>query len=88
MKNNKILEVQSKLLKLKLIKTKIYTINFTVVNLKIKDIEYRLKKILQIIFKYHVKNKKIIFISSSNFMKKKIKNLLKSTKHVYLHESH
>lgn len=88
MKNNKILEVQSKLLKLKLIKTRIYTVDFAAINLRIKDIEYRLKKILQIIFKYHVEDKQIIFISSSSFMKKKIKSLLKNTKHLYFHESH
>jgi len=75
---------QNQLLKLKLIKTKIYKKNYTFKNLKIEDIEYRLKKGLQIIHKYHIENKKILFINNSSTIETKIKNLLKNTNHVYI----
>lgn len=77
---------QNKLLKLKLIKTKIYKKNYTFTNLKIEDIEYRLKKGLQIIYRYHVSGKKILFISNSLAIKTKIKILLKNTKHLFVPE--
>lgn len=75
---------QNKLLKLKLIKTKIYKKNHAFKQLKIEDIEHRLKKGLQIIYKYHINNKKILFISSSLVLKTKIKNLFKNIKHLFI----
>ena len=86
MKIKNTIKNQNKLLKLKLIKTKIYKKNYTFTNLKIEDIEYRLKKGLQIIYKYHVSGKKILFISNSLTIKTKIKNLLKNTKHLFVPE--
>lgn len=79
-----IIKNQHQLLKLKLIKTKIYEKNDTFTNLKIEDIEYRLKKGLQIMHKYHVKNKKILFINNSLTIGTKIKKLLKNTKHIFM----
>ena len=87
MKIKNTIKNQNKLLKLKLIKTKIYKKNYTFTNLKIEDIEYRLKKGLQIIYKYHVSGKKILFISNSLAIKTKIKSLLKNTKHLFVPES-
>jgi len=75
---------QNQLLKLKLIKTKIYKKNYIFTNLKIEDIEYRLKKGLQIIHKYHIKNKKILFINNFLTIETKIKNLLKNTNHTFM----
>lgn len=75
---------RNKLLKLKLIKTKIYTKNYTFTNLKIEDIEYRLKKGLHVIYKYHISNKKILFIGNSSNVEAKINNLLKSTNHMFI----
>ena len=75
---------QNKLLKLKLIKTKIYKKNDTFTNLKIEDIEYRLKKGLQIISKYNISDKKILFVGNSSAMETKIKNLLKNTRHMFI----
>lgn len=68
-----------KLLKLKLIKTKTYKKTSILNSFKIEDIEYRLKRSLQIIKKYHIKGKKILFMTS--FSTKKWSNLLKHTKH-------
>ena len=75
---------QNKLLKLKLIKTKIYKKKDTFTNLKIEDIEYRLKKGLQIISKYNISDKKILFVGNSSAMETKIKNLLKNTRHMFI----
>jgi len=75
---------QNQLLKLKLIKTKIYKKNYIFTNLKIENIEYRLKKGLQIIHKYHIKNKKILFINNFLTIETKIKNLLKNTNHTFM----
>ena len=86
MKIKNTIKNQNKLLKLKLIKTKIYKKNYTFTNLKIEDIEYRLKKGLQIIYKYHVSGKKIFFVGNSSAIETKIKNLLKNTKHIFIPE--
>jgi len=75
---------QNKLLKLKLIKTKIYKKKDTFTNLKIEDIEYRLKKGLQIISKYNISDKKILFVGNSSAIETKIKNLLKNTRHMFI----
>lgn len=75
---------KNKLLKLKLIKTKIYKKNYSFTNLKIEDIEYRLKKGLEIIYKYHVNGKKILFVNSSSAIETTLKNLLKNTKHTFI----
>jgi ribosomal protein S2 len=86
MKIKNTIKYQNKLLKLKLIKTKIYKKNYTFTNLKIEDVEYRLKKGLQIIYKYHINGKKILFVGNSSAVETKIKNLLKNTKHLFIAE--
>lgn len=86
MKIKNTIKNQNKLLKLKLIKTKIYKKNYTFTNLKIEDIEYRLKKGLQIIYKYHVSGKKILFVGNSSAVETTMKNLLKNTKHMFIPE--
>lgn len=75
---------ESKLLKLKLIKTKTYKKHYNLKNLKYEDFLYRLKKSLKIIHKYHINNKNIIFISNSTVFEKKIKKIIKQTKHIFI----
>lgn len=69
----------NRLLKLKLIQTKAYKKLYTFNNFKIEDVEHRLKKSLQIIQKYHISGKKILFVNS--FSISKWNSLLKYTKH-------
>lgn len=75
----------TKLLKLKLIKTKIYKKKLIDNHLTIENIEHKLKKFFQVIYKYHVKQKKILFLSLSFIPK--IKSLLKNTRHEFLIEA-
>lgn len=82
MKIKKSVNNKNKLLKLKLIKTKIFIKKFTIDALKIEDIEHRLKKNLQVIYKYHLLQKKILFISSSFITY--FSNLLQFTNHEYI----
>ena len=82
MKINNLTKNAIKLLRLKLIKTKIPKKNFITNYSKVENIEYRLKKVFQIIYKYHMNKKKILFLSS--FFIKKIKSILKNTSHTLL----
>src|SRR6478672_3789437 len=86
MKIVKITKYRSKLVKLKLIKTKIYKKNNHDF-IKIEDIISRLKKALHIIYKYHTNNKRILFVGTPSHLDEKLKNLIKSTKHIYVPES-
>jgi hypothetical protein len=49
--------------------------------------EARLKKVLQIIYKFHIANKKILFIGTPLKLNIQIKQLLKSKKHSFIPES-
>lgn len=86
MKINKIRSYNYKLLKLQLIKTKVYKKKHNSF-IKIEDISNRLKKALHIIYKYHINNKRILFIGTPINIDMKFKKLLKSTKHVLIPES-
>ena len=86
MKLNKINSYKSKLLKLKLIKTKIYKKNHNNF-IKIEDISSRLKKVLHIIYNYHINNKRIIFIGVPIGIISKLSMLLKKTSHTVLPNS-
>lgn len=86
MKINKITKYQSKLVKLKLIKTKIYKKN-DYHFIKIEEIISRLKKALHIIYKYHINNKRILFVGTPIHIEEKLKNLIKNTRHTYIPES-
>lgn len=72
---------KNSLLKLRIITTKIYKKTYLFQNVKVEDIEYRLKKALQLFYKYHKNNKKILFLNSTSEMEVIIKQLLKSTIH-------
>lgn len=86
MKINKIKSYNYKLLKLKLIKTKVYKKNHNNF-IKIEDITNRLKKSLHIIYKYHVNNKKILFIGTPISIDKKFRKVIQNTRHILVPES-
>jgi len=82
----KIIKIRSeyKILKFFFIKKKIYKIsNFE----KIKNIESKLKKAITIMHKYHLKNRRILFISTPIYLNKQIETLIKKTNHAILPES-
>jgi ribosomal protein S2 len=87
MKIKNIIQYKNKLLKLKLIKTKIYKKKDHLINTRIEDIEYRLKKALHVIYKYHINNKRILFIGVPVHTDKETKSLINSTKHTFIPES-
>ena len=87
MKIDKITTYKTKILKLKLIKTKVYKKshnNF----INIEDIYSRIKKALHIIYNYHINNKKILFVGTSmqTYIISKFKKLFYNTKHTIIPE--
>jgi ribosomal protein S2 len=86
MKINRIKSYNYKLVKLKLIKTKVYKKKLDHF-IKIEDISNRLKKALHIIYKYHINNKKILFIGTPVNVDSKFQNMLKNTKHTLIPEA-
>lgn len=86
MKIKRITKQQNKLVKLKLLNKKVYEKKYHLNNINIEDIEYRLKKALHVIYKYHLNNKRILFIGSSLYTDDKLKSLLKNTKHILVPE--
>jgi ribosomal protein S2 len=73
------------LLNLKLIQTKI-TKNSSIDAYKNNKILPRLKKVLQIIYQYTIKNKRILFIGAPLNLEIKFDNILKKTKHIFIPE--
>lgn len=86
MKIDKINLHKNKILKLRLIQTKIYKKNYNNF-IKIEDISSRLKKALQIIYHYHINSKRIVFIGTPINISHKFKQLIKKTKHILIPES-
>jgi ribosomal protein S2 len=72
-----------KLLKLKFIKTKSYKKNYYE-TIKLEKTLFNLKKSFLIIYKYHVKNKKIVFVGFPLVYTKKLNNLIKKTNHFFI----
>jgi ribosomal protein S2 len=87
MKIKKIQHNHSKLLKLKLIKSKILKKDHIIKNLTVESIESRLKKALKIIYSYHINNKKILFVGNSLNINKEIVKLLQNTNHIFIPKS-
>lgn len=87
MKIKKIERKNYKLLNFKLIKSKILKKQHYLNNIKIKDVEFRLKKILHLIYLYHLYNKQILFIGNPLNINNTIKRLLSSTKHIFIPKS-
>lgn len=77
---------KNKLLKINLIKTQLYKkINNHFINLN--DIIFRFKQTLQIIYKYHINNKKILFVGFPTKLENKFQILLENTNHILLPDS-
>ena len=76
-----------KLLKFKLIKTKIYKTKNKLNLVKIEEIKNRIKKAFHLIYKYHINNKRILFIGMPSLLDSKIKYLFENTKHIIIPES-
>lgn len=85
MKLNNTIKFKNKITKLKIIETKIYQKNLKT-PLKLSDITSKLKKSLHIIYKYHVSNKRILFIGTNLLLKQKLENLTNS-QHLFLPNS-
>lgn len=78
---------KTKLLKLKLLKTKIYKSQKNFDYLLLKNMETRLKKALHIIYRFHAANKKILFIGTPIELNSQTRQLLKDKKHSFVPES-
>ena len=78
---------KTKLLRLKLIKTKVYKNEKNFNYLLLKNMETRLKKVLNVIYRFHIANKKILFIGTPLKLNNKIKQLLKNKKHNFIPET-
>ena len=87
MKITTLKKYKTKLLKLKLLKTKTYKSQKNFDYLLLKNMEARLKKILNIIYRFHIANKKILFIGTPLKLNSQIKQLLKNKKHNFIPES-
>jgi ribosomal protein S2 len=93
MKVKKIKKFQYTLLKLNLIKSQVYkkekqTNHYEdVLNTKTELIELQLKRSLQIIYKYHMNQKKILFIGIPQNFQKKFSKILKNSKHIAIPQS-
>lgn len=76
----------NKLLKINIIKTQLYKkiINHFVT---LNDIIFRFKQALQIIYKYHINNKKILFVGFPNDIENKFQIILKDTNHILIPNS-
>lgn len=77
MKILNITQYKTKLVKFKLLRTKIYKNQKNFNDLKLKESETRLKKILHVIYRFHIANKKILFLGTPLNPIIKIKQLIK-----------
>jgi hypothetical protein len=93
MKIKKTMVYRNKLLKLQLIKLKVYKKNRqrntfeTLINNSMEHVELFLKKIFHVIHFFHLNNKKIFFIGVPKLIEKNFSSLLKKSKHLFLPES-
>lgn len=78
---------KTKLFRLKLIKTKVYKTEKNFNYLLLQNMETRLKKALNVIYRFHVANKKILFIGTPLKLNNKIKQLLNNKKHSFIPEA-
>jgi ribosomal protein S2 len=78
---------KTKLLRLKLLKTKVYKHEKNFNYLLLKNMETQLKKVLHIIYRFHIANKKILFVGTPLKLNPKIKQLIQNKKHSFIPES-
>lgn len=76
-----------KLLNLKLIQSRILKKNHFKENITIENVVFRLKKILKIIYLYHINNKRILFVGNPLEITKELVSILKNTKHTFIPKS-
>lgn len=86
MKIEKIFNFKNRLLELLLLKFYFQNSVTTKINTT-ETIVARLKKILHIVYKYHILNKKILFINASTKNHFYIEKIIKHTKHITIPES-
>ena len=81
------LKYKNKLTELQILKSRIYRKN---TDLKLKKkintnkIQLNIKKIIKIIYEFHKKNKKILFLNFSKKIEKKITKNLKNKQHIFI----
>jgi len=83
MKLKNLTTYKTKLTTLNLINAKIFSKETTSENVSIDQIKYQLKKALKIIYKFHVNDKKILFIGKVD---NKVLDQLKNSKHAWYNE--
>ena len=83
MKIIKLKTYKNKLTKVNLINTKIFDKKILNEDINIDEIKYQLKKSLQVIYKYHFNNKKILFIGG---VVPRILKQIKNSKHTWISE--
>nr|YP_009495534.1 ribosomal protein S2 [Psammoneis japonica]AWQ64264.1 ribosomal protein S2 [Psammoneis japonica] len=87
-KNHKYNLFKLKLIQSKVYKTKIRKLFFDKsLDVFLEDIQLHFKKVLQIIYEYHINNKRILFIGVPSFLQKKFKKILRKTNHFSIPEA-
>lgn len=84
MKIKRVVNNKSKLLRIKLIKSRTYKKKHYLQNITLEDMEYRLKKALYVIYSYHINNKQIMFVGNPLQINKEIKKILQNSKHIFI----
>lgn len=82
MKVEKIETKKHKLLKLNLLKSKILKKDHYYKGLTLENLEVRVKKALYIVWRYHIRNKRILFVGNPKNINAKLIKLFKKTKHI------
>lgn len=77
-------ESKKKLLKIKLLKTRIYTCKNNFNYSHVNTMESKLKKIFHIIYKFHISGKKILFLGTHTTLKNKIKHFFNNKQHSFI----
>ena len=75
-----------KFLKVKLLKAQIYKNAKNFRHLQIENIEYKLKKMLHIIYQFHINNKTILFFGASKNLYRQMMQLMSETRHIIIPE--
>ena len=81
MKIKKNLKFQNKLIKLQLLETKAFDKKSY---LKLEDIEYKLKNVSHIIYKYNISGKSILFVGIPTKIGIQIQKLINNNNHIFL----
>jgi hypothetical protein len=84
MKIKKIIKTKSPLIKLRLLQAKNYKKIYSMINLNIKNIQYRFVKSLKILYKYVFNNKTILFLNKASIINITLKRLLTKTRHIFI----